>query len=102
LPLGGLKFVRGGGTGGHKGIKSIIDSIGSKEFLRLKIGIERPLSSVPIDKYVLSPFLLEESKVLDNVIDICIDSLVYFIEKGAEAAMNEFNGKMKTKYVKDL
>lgn len=102
LPVGGLKFVKGSGTGGHKGIKSIMESIGSKEFLRLKIGIERPLSSVPVDKYVLSPFLPEESKVLDKVIDICIDGLVYFLEKGAKAAMNEFNGKIKTNDVTDL
>ena len=103
LPLGSLKFAQGGGTGGHKGIRSIIGSIGSKEFPRLKIGIGRPFSPVPIDKYVLSPFLSEEAPVIDKVLDVSIKGLVCFLEKGIEAAMNEFNGlKMETKYVTGL
>ncbi|MCD6198589.1 MAG: aminoacyl-tRNA hydrolase [Deltaproteobacteria bacterium] len=95
LPLGSLKFVQGGGAGGHKGIRSIIGSIGSKEFIRLKIGIGRSLSPVPIDKYVLSPFLSEEAPVIDKVLDVSIKGLVCFLEKGVEAAMNEFNRKIE-------
>ena len=103
LPLGSLKFAQGGGTGGHKGIRSIIGSIGSKEFPRLKIGIGRPFGPVPIDKYVLSPFLSEEAPVTDKILDVSIKGLVCFLEKGIEAAMNEFNGlKMETKYVTGL
>jgi PTH1 family peptidyl-tRNA hydrolase len=90
LPLGSLKFVYGSGAGGHKGIRSIIRSIGSKEFSRLKIGIGRPLG-VPIDKYVLSPFLPEEDPVIDKVLDTGIDGLVCFLEKGIESTMNKFN-----------
>jgi len=95
LPLGSFKFTQGGGSGGHKGIRSIIGSIGSKEFPRLRIGIGRPLSPVPIDKYVLSPFLSEEAPVIDKVLDVSIKGLVCFLEKGIEAAMNEFNGKIE-------
>ena len=95
LPLGSLKFVQGGGAGGHKGIRSIIGSIGSKEFTRLKIGIGRSLSPVPIDKYVLSPFLSEEAPVIDKILDVSIKGLVYFLEKGIEFAMNEFNRKIE-------
>ena len=103
LPLGSLKFAQGGGTGGHKGIRSIIGSIGSKEFPRLKIGIGRPFGAVPTDKYVLSPFLSEEAPVIDKILDVGIKGLVCFLEKGIEAAMNEFNGlKMETKYVTGL
>lgn len=92
LPLGSLKFAQGGGSGGHKGIRSIIGSIGSKEFPRLKIGIGRPFSSVPMDKYVLSPFMSEEVPMIDKVLDIGVKGLVYFLKKGIEGAMNEFNG----------
>jgi len=99
LPLGSLKFAQGDGPGGHKGIGSIIRSIGSKEFPRLKIGIGRPFSPVPIDKYVLSPFLSEEAPVIDKVLDVSIKGLVYFLEKGIDVAMNEFNRKIETKYV---
>jgi len=92
LSLGNLKFIQGGGPGGHKGIGSIIRSVGSKDFPRLKIGIGRPFSPVPIDKYVLSPFLPEEAQVIDDVLDVSIKGLVCFLEKGIEVAMNEFNG----------
>jgi PTH1 family peptidyl-tRNA hydrolase len=92
LPLGSLKFAQKGGSGGHKGIRSIIGSIGSKEFSRLKIGIGRPFSSVPMDKYVLLPFISEEALMIDKVLDIGIKGLVYFLKKGIESAMNEFNG----------
>lgn len=102
LPLGSLKFTQGGGPGGHKGIVSIIRSIGSKDFPRLKIGIGRPFSPVPIDKYVLLPFLSEEAPVIDKVLDVSIKGLVCFLEKGVEAAMNEFNGKIEAKYVTGL
>jgi len=102
LPLGSLKFTQGGGSGGHKGIGSIIGSVGSKEFPRLRIGIGRPFSPVPIDKYVLSPFLSEEAPVIGKVLDVSIKGLVCFLEKGIEAAMNEFNGKIEAKYVTGL
>jgi PTH1 family peptidyl-tRNA hydrolase len=92
LPLGSLKFVQSSGTGGHKGIRSIIRSIGSKEFSRLKIGIGRPLGRLPIDKYVLSPFLSEDASVIDKVLGIGIEGLLCFLEKGIESTMNEFNG----------
>jgi peptidyl-tRNA hydrolase len=55
-----------------------------------------------MDKYVLSPFLSEETPVIDKVLDVSIKGLVYFLEKGIEAAMNEFNGKIKAKYVTGL
>jgi PTH1 family peptidyl-tRNA hydrolase len=103
LSLGRLKFAPGGGSGGHKGIRSIIGSIGSEEFPRLKIGIGRPFSPVPMDKYVLSPFKSEEAPVIDKVLDIGIRGLVYFLERGIKAAMNEFNGlKIEIESVKDL
>lgn len=92
LCLGRLKFVRGGGTGGHNGIRSIVSSIGSREFPRLKIGIGRPSGPVPIDKYVLSPFHPEETRVIERVLDFAVNGLICFIKKGIDSAMNEFNG----------
>jgi peptidyl-tRNA hydrolase, PTH1 family len=97
LFLGSLKFVQGGGAGGHKGIRSIIRSIGDKEFPRLKIGIGRPVSPVPADKYVLSPFLSEEAPVIDKVLNVGIKGLVCFLDKGIEFTMNEFNRKVEAR-----
>ncbi len=92
LPLGRLKFVRGGGAGGHNGIRSIIDSIGSRRFPRLKIGIGRPSGPVPIDKYVLSSFYQGEIQTVDKVVDFAVNALIYFTKNGIDSAMNEFNG----------
>ena len=92
LCLGRLKFVRGGGTGGHNGIRSIVRSIGSREFPRLKIGIGRPSGPVPIDKYVLSPFHPEETQAIERILDFAVKGLICFMKNGIESAMNEFNG----------
>ncbi len=92
MALGRLKFIKGGGSGGHKGVRSIITHIGNRDFHRLKIGIGRPRGPVPTDKYVLSPFHSEEASIMEKVLDISVKGLVLFMENGIAAAMNKFNG----------
>ncbi len=92
MALGRLKFIKGGGSGGHKGVRSIITHIGNRDFHRLKIGIGRPRGPVPTDKYVLSPFHSEEASIMEKVLDISVKGLVFFMENGIAAAMNKFNG----------
>jgi len=92
LPFGRMKFARGGGSGGHNGIRSIISSLGDKGFPRLKIGIGRPKGPIPVDKYVLSRFDSVEEKALDNLLDTAVDGIVCFIDEGIDSAMNNFNG----------
>lgn len=91
IPLGNLKFVREGGSGGHKGIKSVIERLGSNAFPRLKLGIGRPEKEISVEKYVLSSFNKEEKKSLERLLDVACDGLTYFLEQGIEAAMNQFN-----------
>lgn len=93
IPLGSLKFTRGGGAGGHNGIRSIITSIGTDIFPRLKIGVGRPAGPVPIDQYVLSGFTKVEKDMLQKVLTMALEGIICFVQKGIDAAMNEFNGK---------
>lgn len=92
LPLGRMKFVRGGGAGGHNGIRSIIEQLGTRDFPRLKIGIGRPEGPIPVDRYVLSPFSPKERPVVELVVDAASEAVVHFVENGIESAMNRFNG----------
>lgn len=91
---GRLKFVSGGGAGGHNGIKSIISSIGTKEFHRLKIGIGRPEGQIPVDRYVLSNFKNDEKTGLENAIKNGVACLKIWMSEGIEKAMCNCNKRM--------
>ena len=75
MEFGRLKIVSGGGDGGHKGIRSIIEHLGTKNFPRIKIGIGRPPTPVPPDKYVLSTFNSEEKKMIEQKMSLVIEGL---------------------------
>lgn len=82
---GRVKLVKGGGNGGHNGIKSIVASIGTKEFYRLKVGIGRPGQNgvhkdFPVEKYVLSNFSREESELLVERYEPIVDGIKYLIQ----------------------
>lgn len=93
LELGRIKIKWDGGDGGHKGIKSIIEALGSKEFYRLKVGIGRDPTMPPAD-YVLSDFKREEIESINRVLDLATDALYVFIHEGTEKAMSIYNKKM--------
>jgi len=92
LPLGRLKIVKKGSAGGHRGVQSIIDSIGSKEFPRLKIGIGRPLKGEEVVDYVLSPPYPEERTRFRAVLDHAVRAVEMICSDGIDKAMNVFNG----------
>lgn len=91
LSLGRLKMVRNGGTGGHKGVRSIIDHVGSRAFYRLKIGIGRPRCGEAIEDYVLSPFYKEEEEIIEKVLETGVWACKLFISQGVDSAMNQIN-----------
>lgn len=69
MKLGRIKLTRGGGAGGHNGIRSLIECLGGKEFYRLKVGVGRPgrdgvHKDIPVDKYVLSSFSPDEQQIV--------------------------------------
>ncbi len=91
LDPGRLKIRSGGSSGGHRGVSSIIDEIGTGEFMRVKIGIGRPLEGLdPID-FVLQRPGAEEAEVLREAARRAAAAALAIVREGPEAAMNRYN-----------
>ncbi len=90
LPLGRLRLRPSGSSGGHRGLQSIIEHLGSSDFPRLRIGIGRDPTMDPA-KYVLSPFQPEEMPLVRKVLETAADALEAMLAEGLERAMNRFN-----------
>ncbi len=91
LPLGRVKVVRGGGAGGHKGVGSIIEELGSDNFPRVKVGIGRPLHGEAIEDYVLSPFYQDQMDLVEEVVSLAVRACELFVLEGVDAAMTKVN-----------
>lgn len=90
LPLGRLRIREGGGAGGQKGVRDIIDRIGPN-VVRLKIGIGRPPARWTTENWVLSRFMPEERDLLADVIDAASDAIERIVRDGPGAAANVVN-----------
>jgi PTH1 family peptidyl-tRNA hydrolase len=90
LETGRLKIRRGGSSGGHKGVESIIQSIGSRDFIRVRIGIGRG-ENIVVESYVLTKFRKDELPVIRQAVDRATESATTIIVEGVEKAMNRFN-----------
>ena len=93
LPFGFVRVKIGGGHGGHNGLRSIIEHVGSPDFVRVRIGIGRPGPGVDAADYVLSPFLAEERHALPDVIARAAAAVQAIVQEGPARAMNMFNQK---------
>ncbi len=91
LNLGKVRLRKKGSSGGHKGINSIIESLHSEGFLRLRMGIATGLHSGDITDYVLSPFERKDKKAVSETVELAKDAVYVWIEEGIDAAMNRFN-----------
>jgi PTH1 family peptidyl-tRNA hydrolase len=91
LPFGRIKVVSNGSTGGHRGIKSIIENLSETAFPRIKIGIGRPEQGEPIEEFVLSPFYDSQTEMLKKVVDLSGKACDLFLSDGIIAAMNRIN-----------
>lgn len=91
LELGRIRIKRAGGHGGHNGIKSVIEALGTSHFVRLKVGIGRSASRQDSADYVLEIVTSDEMKVFDPCIERAVDALECLIHRGVETAMNQFN-----------
>jgi PTH1 family peptidyl-tRNA hydrolase len=89
LPFGKLRFREGGGPGGHNGLGSIIDELGTEKFSRLRIGIGEPDRNA-ID-HVLSTFAPDERQRLDELLDEAADAVEAWAREGTNKAANRFN-----------
>jgi peptidyl-tRNA hydrolase, PTH1 family len=86
LEAGTVRVKVGGGAGGHNGLRSIIQNLGS-EFVRVRIGIGRPAVGMTVTDYVLSRM----DAVVRDAVPRAADAVEAVLEEGAEAAMNRFN-----------
>ncbi|MCS7199362.1 MAG: aminoacyl-tRNA hydrolase [Caldimicrobium sp.] len=90
LPLGRIKVVPKGGAGGHRGVISIIEALGSEDFPRMKLGIGRPKDQ-EVKEYVLSPFREEEVPFVNRVIEKAQEALEEILFLGFSKAMSRIN-----------
>ncbi len=95
LEPGRLRIKPAGGHGGHNGIKSIIEAIGTPQFVRLKVGIGRPAPGRDSADYVLEPVRKDEMGVFEPCLERAVDALECLIHRGPDAAMNQFNIREK-------
>jgi PTH1 family peptidyl-tRNA hydrolase len=91
LPLGRIRFYSNGGSGGHKGVESIVAALGSRDFLRIRIGIGRPVADVDSVDYVLSDFSPTETPVIEEAIARVGEAVPCLLKDGLAAAMNRYN-----------
>lgn len=94
LDPGRLRIRKSGSAGGHNGLKSIIASIGSQDFPRIKIGVgEKPHPDYDLADWVLGSFSKADQKLLDDALDRAKDAALTIITDGTSAAANRYNGK---------
>jgi PTH1 family peptidyl-tRNA hydrolase len=91
LPFGTVRLKRGGGEGGHNGLRSVSASLGSKEYVRVRFGIGRPPGRQDPADFVLREFSNVERRELDFLVDRAADAVEAVITKGLDAAQNAYN-----------
>ncbi len=101
LPFGEIKVSVGRGAGGNNGVESIVKHLGSKEFMRVRVGIaprsfwtgemKRPQGGGPLERFVLKPFSKKEASALNELSKKVIGAIETFIKKGPEVTMNQYN-----------
>jgi peptidyl-tRNA hydrolase, PTH1 family len=93
IELGRIRIRKEGSSGGHKGLESIIHTLGRDDFARLRIGIATEIHKGDITRYVLSPFKRKEKRNVTHVISLARDAVTCIIREGMDKAMAKFNNK---------
>ena len=97
LPLGTLRFNPNGGSGGHKGMESIIYQLESEDLNRLRIGISAENEMGSSERYVLSPFPKDWKEKINEMIEKACDGIDYFLTHDMKETMNKFNENTNVK-----
>lgn len=101
LPFGRIRVKAGGGHGGHNGLRSIVDQLGSRDFLRIRLGVGKPerTDGRPgdgrVSNHVLSDFAAGQQAELDDLLRNAADATETILDAGIREAMNKFNGLNK-------
>jgi PTH1 family peptidyl-tRNA hydrolase len=91
IKLGRIRLRQKGSSGGHKGLKSIIDALGTGDFARLRIGIATDIHKGDISNYVLTPFRRKDRKHLEHVMAMTKEAVICWMEHGIQKAMTKYN-----------
>ncbi|MBP3284679.1 MAG: aminoacyl-tRNA hydrolase [Clostridia bacterium] len=91
LPVGKLRIKERGSAGTHNGMKSIVSSLGTTEFKRVKVGIGKQMPGEDLANYVLGTFQKEERDLLADAMENAVGAIETMIREGVSAAMNRFN-----------
>jgi PTH1 family peptidyl-tRNA hydrolase len=94
LPVGTIRIRPFGGSGGHNGMNSLIERLGTQQFPRLRIGIGRPPGRMDPARYVLKDFNRDQRPIIEQVYDQAARAVEMWIEYGIESAMTEYNGSL--------
>ncbi len=95
LTFGRLRIRPSGGGGGHRGVESIIEAVGSSAFPRMRFGVGRPTDpGDPAADFVLAPFAADETEALDSRIEEAVDAVDVFLAEGIGPAMDRFNSAL--------
>jgi PTH1 family peptidyl-tRNA hydrolase len=92
IPLGRLRLRAGGGSGGHRGMASVIASVGVESIARVRVGIGRPPDGIDAAQFVLSPARGAERRLWLAAIEAAADAAEAVLSEGLERAMERFNG----------
>ena len=95
LPFGAVRIKQRGGTAGHNGLESILNALGTDEFLRIRIGIAPEKKVGDGAKYVLSQIKRSQEKLIDEALDTAAEAAKAIVADGVQAAMNRFNRRDK-------
>ena len=100
LPVGRMRIRRGGSAGGHNGLKSVIERVGTPDFIRLRIGVGRDARNrANVVGHVLGKFGPDDRKVMDEVVAEAVKAIGTIELESTEIAMNRYNGWMATSAV---
>jgi PTH1 family peptidyl-tRNA hydrolase len=91
LPQEVIRIRPGGGSGGHKGMQSIIKQLGTQDFPRMRIGVGRPPGRQGAADYVLKDFSPDEVEFLPNILDRAVGAIIVYTSQGLTKAMNQYN-----------
>ena len=102
LPFGTIRFKAGGGHGGHKGLISIIEHLGTADFTRIRLGIGKPDRREIVESYVLSAFSQEEMNQLPHVLATSAEMLTEMLSTGIQSAMCTYHVKTINNFNKEV
>jgi len=91
LPLGTVRIRHSGSHGGHNGLRSVIEHLGSQAFPRLRIGVGEKKAGQDLSDHVLSTFAPDEKPDVDRAVQTAADAVLCCVAEGVETAMNRFN-----------